>query len=226
MATSYFLFANPPTIMLPAADAHRVVMACTNCRKRKIKLNAMQCLTSTSPTNSCCQRCTSRGLQCEYTRGPVASEKRNKTKFTSKVKSKRRTRTGKCVERDVVPRTSPLEIFETRPPDAGQGQESGVRLVWPYPPPPSRAPTATPDSDLTRISPAWIYSMAHHGELGSEFPCPYTPNSWWSNSDFDQPGISPGWIYPCPMANTQRDAEAASFMPTPPSLSMATVFYC
>ncbi|KAJ7772253.1 hypothetical protein B0H16DRAFT_166810 [Mycena metata] len=39
----------------------RVIIACTNCRKRKIR-----CLTPEEPPENPCERCVKRGLRCEY----------------------------------------------------------------------------------------------------------------------------------------------------------------
>ncbi|KAJ7115722.1 hypothetical protein C8R44DRAFT_739471 [Mycena epipterygia] len=41
----------------------RVVLACTNCRRRKIR-----CLTSEDPSKNPCERCVKKGLKCEYLR--------------------------------------------------------------------------------------------------------------------------------------------------------------
>ncbi|KAJ6579300.1 hypothetical protein B0H10DRAFT_915212 [Mycena sp. CBHHK59/15] len=40
---------------------HRTIMACTNCRRRKIR-----CLTSEQPPINPCARCTKKNFQCEY----------------------------------------------------------------------------------------------------------------------------------------------------------------
>ncbi|KAJ7136953.1 hypothetical protein C8R44DRAFT_948704 [Mycena epipterygia] len=45
----------------------RVVLACTNCRRRKIR-----CLTSEDPPKNPCERCVKKGLKCEYL--PVADQ--------------------------------------------------------------------------------------------------------------------------------------------------------
>ncbi|KAJ7662434.1 hypothetical protein B0H17DRAFT_1185040 [Mycena rosella] len=56
--------ANPvPPPVLPSVftKKRRVIIACTNCRGRKVR-----CLTSEDPPQNPCQRCAKKGLSCEY----------------------------------------------------------------------------------------------------------------------------------------------------------------
>ncbi|KAJ7479015.1 hypothetical protein FB451DRAFT_1395622 [Mycena latifolia] len=53
----------PPLVVLPSifTQRRRVIVACTNCRKRKVK-----CLASENPPQSSCKRCLEKGIVCEY----------------------------------------------------------------------------------------------------------------------------------------------------------------
>ncbi|KAJ6532647.1 hypothetical protein B0H19DRAFT_1081678 [Mycena capillaripes] len=51
----------PPHFPPPFLTRRRVIIACTNCRKRKIR-----CLTPEDPPLNPCDRCTEKGLKCEY----------------------------------------------------------------------------------------------------------------------------------------------------------------
>ncbi|KAF7351704.1 C6 finger domain [Mycena sanguinolenta] len=44
-----------------AQQRRRTIMACVNCRKRK-----MRCITTEQPPKNPCARCTKKGLPCEY----------------------------------------------------------------------------------------------------------------------------------------------------------------
>ncbi|KAK7050747.1 hypothetical protein R3P38DRAFT_2503291 [Favolaschia claudopus] len=52
----------PPSFLPPIfLTRRRVIIACTNCRKRKVR-----CLTPEDPPSSPCDRCIKKGLKCEY----------------------------------------------------------------------------------------------------------------------------------------------------------------
>ncbi|KAF7366180.1 C6 finger domain [Mycena venus] len=51
----------PPILPPIFLTRRRVIIACTNCRKRKIR-----CLTPEDPPLNPCDRCTKKGLKCEY----------------------------------------------------------------------------------------------------------------------------------------------------------------
>ncbi|KAJ7458144.1 hypothetical protein FB451DRAFT_1508518 [Mycena latifolia] len=53
----------PPLPVLPSifTQRRRVIVACTNCRKRKLR-----CLASENPPRSPCKRCLEKGIACEY----------------------------------------------------------------------------------------------------------------------------------------------------------------
>ncbi|KAJ6550418.1 hypothetical protein DFH09DRAFT_1086683 [Mycena vulgaris] len=51
----------PPALPSVFTKRRRVIVACTNCRGRKVR-----CLTSEDPPQSPCQRCAKKGLACEY----------------------------------------------------------------------------------------------------------------------------------------------------------------
>ncbi|KAF8124278.1 hypothetical protein K438DRAFT_1977603 [Mycena galopus ATCC 62051] len=52
----------PPPFLPPIFSARRrVIIACTNCRKRKIR-----CITTEDPPQTPCNRCAKKNLQCEY----------------------------------------------------------------------------------------------------------------------------------------------------------------
>ncbi|KAJ7818771.1 hypothetical protein B0H14DRAFT_3739519 [Mycena olivaceomarginata] len=59
--------SSKPAARTPQNDApyakqrRRTLMACTNCRKRK-----MRCITTEQPPTNPCARCTKKGLPCEY----------------------------------------------------------------------------------------------------------------------------------------------------------------
>ncbi|KAF8211203.1 hypothetical protein K438DRAFT_27901 [Mycena galopus ATCC 62051] len=53
--------ADTPTSALLNNRRRRAMIACTNCRRRKIK-----CVTTEEPPQRPCARCTKRGLGCEY----------------------------------------------------------------------------------------------------------------------------------------------------------------
>ncbi|KAJ7176311.1 hypothetical protein C8R43DRAFT_943096 [Mycena crocata] len=53
--------SNHPSASSSSSRSKRVIIACTNCRKRKIR-----CLTSEQPPINPCERCAKKGLQCEY----------------------------------------------------------------------------------------------------------------------------------------------------------------
>ncbi|KAJ7204146.1 hypothetical protein GGX14DRAFT_460952 [Mycena pura] len=50
-----------PSPVLPNAPRHRAPIACTHCRRRKVK-----CISSKDLTSTQCARCARRGLRCEY----------------------------------------------------------------------------------------------------------------------------------------------------------------
>ncbi|KAJ7768964.1 hypothetical protein B0H16DRAFT_1781234 [Mycena metata] len=71
---------------LPAVflNRRRVIIACTNCRKRKIR-----CLTSEETPENPCERCVNRGLRCKYItvtdqRGDSAANNKWKRESTSR----------------------------------------------------------------------------------------------------------------------------------------------
>ncbi|KAJ7276294.1 hypothetical protein B0H12DRAFT_13536 [Mycena haematopus] len=53
--------ADTPTSAVLNTRRRRAMIACTNCRRRKIK-----CVTTEEPPQHPCARCTKRGLECEY----------------------------------------------------------------------------------------------------------------------------------------------------------------
>ncbi|KAJ6626709.1 hypothetical protein B0H10DRAFT_507607 [Mycena sp. CBHHK59/15] len=60
MATPQTSQASPHSKIF-VVKQHRTIMACTNCRRRKIR-----CLTSEQPPINPCARCTKKNFQCEY----------------------------------------------------------------------------------------------------------------------------------------------------------------
>ncbi|KAJ7624037.1 hypothetical protein DFH06DRAFT_1305206 [Mycena polygramma] len=70
----------PPAVLPPLLfTRRRVIIACTNCRKRRVK-----CLTPEDPPLNPCERCVKKGLRCEYVtvsdqRGESASKHSKKS---------------------------------------------------------------------------------------------------------------------------------------------------
>ncbi|KAJ7020035.1 hypothetical protein C8F04DRAFT_1275541 [Mycena alexandri] len=81
--------SNPAPTYLPPVflNRRRVIIACTNCRKRKIR-----CLTAEETPEKPCGRCVKRGLKCEYItvtdqQGNSAPNKRGKAEPSSRCSS-------------------------------------------------------------------------------------------------------------------------------------------
>ncbi|KAF8148134.1 hypothetical protein K438DRAFT_1989316 [Mycena galopus ATCC 62051] len=61
MSTSSSASRTPQTDAPYATQRRRTMMACVNCRRRK-----MRCITTEQPPRNPCARCTKKGLNCEY----------------------------------------------------------------------------------------------------------------------------------------------------------------
>ncbi|KAJ7467700.1 hypothetical protein FB451DRAFT_1401684 [Mycena latifolia] len=70
----------PPLPVLPSifTQRRRVIVACTTCRKRKVK-----CLASENPPRSPCKRCLEKGIACEY--GTVGEDKTTRSQQLEQV---------------------------------------------------------------------------------------------------------------------------------------------
>ncbi|KAJ7478265.1 hypothetical protein FB451DRAFT_1396049 [Mycena latifolia] len=69
MASAHSSQNQPPAAPFAISMRRRTILACTNCRRRKIR-----CITTEQPPKNPCARCVKKGLSCEYVAAPEAEE--------------------------------------------------------------------------------------------------------------------------------------------------------
>ncbi|KAF7313699.1 C6 finger domain [Mycena chlorophos] len=112
----------------------RAMIACTNCRRRKIK-----CVTTEEPPRHPCQRCTKRGLSCEYV-SVIEDDSNSPTPET------------------------PLQQLPGLPPPSPMGQGAALPSTPYYQPGfASYPPQATAGGYNTLHQTAINYTMGYHG---------------------------------------------------------------
>ncbi|KAJ7478286.1 hypothetical protein FB451DRAFT_1172621 [Mycena latifolia] len=69
MTSAYQSQNQPPAAPFAISMRRRTILACSNCRKRKIR-----CITTEQPPKNPCARCVKKGLTCEYVAAPEGEE--------------------------------------------------------------------------------------------------------------------------------------------------------
>ncbi|KAJ7113643.1 hypothetical protein C8R44DRAFT_741226 [Mycena epipterygia] len=115
----------------------RTILACSNCRRRKIR-----CITTEQPPTKPCQRCTKKGLHCEYV---AATDYEDNPSSTTQVPE--------------MPLSNPPSLGTTSSANRSQGLMRAPSLPYTGPPPLNRRPRYSSPSAPAYISPGQLPSV-------------------------------------------------------------------
>ncbi|KAJ6532170.1 hypothetical protein DFH09DRAFT_1408832 [Mycena vulgaris] len=206
-----------------AVMRRRTVMACSNCRKRKIKVginrlksmpspeHISQCKTMEQPSKNPCARCAKKGLTCEYVAAPEPA-----------YYSMSRPQTPERPVQDLPDAglSTPQMRWTppTTPPNFSQGR-GGAPLPYTGPPPSNELLTACAHSDPSRPGSRYpllpprssnpTFAACDQGSVNVEptrpfvHPQYYPPARSGSNQAYMHPQYAPGQFIP------QYDLQAA-----------------
>ncbi|KAJ6549987.1 hypothetical protein B0H19DRAFT_1073884 [Mycena capillaripes] len=158
----------PPTLLPPLFLARRrVIIACTNCRKRKIR-----CLTPEETPVNPCDRCTKKGLKCEYI--TISNQEADSNKSVAS-------------EAEASGRGSSFSSPETFP-RMNVANPSGLTShihprVYPSNPPPNHLHGSLPNLQYRQPQdlnpgPGYSASSGYNGAPSSSFPVTLQPNPY------------------------------------------------
>ncbi|KAJ7466263.1 hypothetical protein B0H11DRAFT_1921990 [Mycena galericulata] len=135
-----------------AIQRRRTIIACKNCRKRKIR-----CIPPEQPPQNPCARCARRKLPCEYV-SVIEQEEYSTTNNTSS--ELRREPGAHSAPRPPTTWTPPMAAHNTSP-----GNSNAPRLPYTSPPPPNRRPRYS-SSAVPGLSEYPDLSLPHIYDLG------------------------------------------------------------
>ncbi|KAJ6456682.1 hypothetical protein C8R45DRAFT_1110802 [Mycena sanguinolenta] len=170
-----------------ALQRRRTIMACLNCRKRK-----MRCITTEQPPKNPCARCTRKGLACEY----VAAE---------------HDEDSHCPEPrfPTPPESSANRGHPRTEPPSSWAAPSMPALPLPYtmPPPPHRRPrysgtnypdlslSGSPSNEQTPTTQYYAPSQTNNAMLGRGYN-PHAAQTYQYMATYGPPGGQPGTYAP------------------------------
>ncbi|KAJ7478261.1 hypothetical protein FB451DRAFT_1172598 [Mycena latifolia] len=131
MASAHSSQNQPPAAPFAISMRRRTILACSNCRRRKIR-----CITTEQPPKNPCARCVKKGLACEYVAAPEAEEQATST-------SRPQTPDTSGAPREYARASSGHSNTPMNPAAFSGGRGHGAAPPLPYtgPPPVTRTPT-------------------------------------------------------------------------------------
>ncbi|KAJ7478283.1 hypothetical protein FB451DRAFT_1452594 [Mycena latifolia] len=205
MASAHPSHSQSPAAPFAISMRRRTILACSNCRKRKIR-----CITTEQPPKNPCARCTKKGLSCEYVAAPDVEEHSSSRPQTPDThgahRSDARASSGPSSVPPGMPRGPPPALPYTGPPPMTR-----TGTGWGYVPSSSQGPnyrgslpSANPRSSTP--GPGSNQPYAHHQYYApAQAAAQYAPG--YANPQYSQHqyNVAPGYASQPPSMQQSGD---------------------